>query len=88
MAQAPPLTPPSREQGGQDEGPATSRPRPFLLHSVTVSRHHERRSAQGSRALVVLSLVSSIYVRLRSSVFGSICLRRSRTLTAFGELLS
>ena len=54
-----------------------------------VSHHHKRRSARGNRVLVVSSLVSSIYARLGSSVFGSsICCRRSRTLTVFGELLS
>ena len=43
---------------------------------------------RGNRALVVSSLVSSIYVRLRSSVFAPTDWRRSRTLTVFGELLS
>ena len=46
------------------------------------------KSAQCGRAVVVLSLVSSIYVHLRSSVFGSMCWPTSRTLTVFGELLS
>lgn len=48
----------------------------------------ERKSPRGNRVLVVSSLVSSIYVRVRSSVFNSMCWRRSRTLTVFGELLS
>jgi hypothetical protein len=38
--------------------------------------------------IVVSSLVSSVYVRLRSLVFGLIRRCRSRTLTVFGELLS
>jgi hypothetical protein len=36
---------------------------------------------------VVSSLVSSVYVHLRSLVFKSTRPRRSRTLTVFGELL-
>jgi hypothetical protein len=37
--------------------------------------------------IVVSSLVSSVYVRLRSSVSGSMRRCRSWTLTVFGELL-
>jgi hypothetical protein len=49
---------------------------------------HKRRSERGNRALVVSFLVSSVYVRLRSSVFKSMRRCRSRTLTVSGELLS
>jgi hypothetical protein len=38
--------------------------------------------------LLVSSLVSSVYVRLRSLVFGLMRRCRSRTLTVFGGLLS
>src|SRR5947209_12526862 len=38
--------------------------------------------------IVVSSLVSSVYVRLHSLVFGLMRRCRSRTLTVFGELLS
>jgi hypothetical protein len=38
--------------------------------------------------IVVSSLVSSVYVRLRSLVFGLMRRCRSRTLTVFGELSS
>jgi hypothetical protein len=48
-----------------------------------------RRLRPGKRKpLVVSSLVSSVYVRLRSLVFGLMRRCRSRTLTVFGELLS
>jgi hypothetical protein len=68
---------------------AAGRPRsaPSFL-TAPDTHHHERRSAQDRRAVMVSSLVSFIYVRLRSSVFGSMCWRRSRTLTVFGELSS
>jgi hypothetical protein len=42
----------------------------------------------GRGAVAVSSLVSSVYVRLRSLVFGSMQRCRSRTSTVFGELLS
>jgi hypothetical protein len=53
------------------------------LQGYTAPRrnHHHRRA-------VVSSLVTSVYVRLRSSVFVLMFWSRSRTLTVFGELLS
>jgi hypothetical protein len=45
------------------------------------------RVRESSMRAVVLSLVSSIYVRLRSLIFKSMWQCRSRTLTVFGELL-
>ena len=47
-----------------------------------------RRISRGNGALVVSSLVSSAYVRLRSLVSDRMQHCRSRTLTGFGELLS
>lgn len=66
---------------------------PFGFCSTLVAQQHGVPGLhiwvpRGNGALVVSSLVSFIYVRLRSSVFGSMCRRRSRTLAVFGELLS
>jgi hypothetical protein len=83
MGSGPPIPRPTvihAEQVGQDDGLATSSRAP-------ISTTPGKGCAQGSRALVVSSLVSFVY-RLCSSVFGSMCWRRSRTLTVFGELLS
>ncbi len=59
-----------------------------MLRSFAGPHYNEQRSPRGNGTLVVSSLVSSVYVRLRSLVFGRMRRCRSRTLTVFGELLS
>jgi hypothetical protein len=61
-------------------------PRNRRLRRRTLSGPSVTFASRGG--IVVSSLVSSAYVRLRSLVFGLMQRCRSRTLTVFGELLS
>jgi len=76
------------KQGGQDEersaaGRAVRAP--FFCPGVRSSR---ARISTRQQSLVASSLVSSVYVRLRSGVFALMRWRRSRTSTVFDERLS